>query len=125
MKLNKFFGVMVVLAVICLSIGNAVTGHGIKGNENLNVAVLADESSGTESDTGWIPVTYSWPIWTKHIGLDRLVYEGPWYDAGPPAGKVCRKFTYEKDVTCELGGSTSCMPGTLTYYVEECFTPKQ
>jgi len=46
----KILGLVMVLAIICLSIGNAVTGHGIKGNNNLNVVVLAKESGGTESD---------------------------------------------------------------------------
>ena len=53
MKIFKILAMFLVTAIICLSIVNAVTGHGIKGNSNLNVVVLAKETgTGTGTGTG-------------------------------------------------------------------------
>jgi hypothetical protein len=43
----KFLGVLVAVAVLGLSVGDALTGHGIKGNKNLNPMVVGDGSSGS------------------------------------------------------------------------------
>jgi hypothetical protein len=43
----KFLGVLVAMAVLGLSVGDALTGHGIKGNKNLNPMVVGDGSSGS------------------------------------------------------------------------------
>jgi hypothetical protein len=48
-------GVAVLLAIMGLSLGNALTGYSIKGNKDLNVAVLGDGSSGSSECTS------SWP----------------------------------------------------------------
>jgi len=52
MKEIKLLGIIMVVVILCLVIGNAVTGHGIKGNSNLNVVVIANETgTGTGSGT--------------------------------------------------------------------------
>ena len=39
MKTSKLLGVVIVMAIVGLSLGDALTGHGIKGNKNLNPIV--------------------------------------------------------------------------------------
>jgi len=48
---NKLIGILVVVAVIGLSLGDALNGHGIKGNKNLNPIVLGDGSSSSTGTT--------------------------------------------------------------------------
>ena len=55
MSASKLIGVLVAMAVLGLSLGDALTAHGIKGNKNLNPIVVGDGSgsgSGTGSGTG-------------------------------------------------------------------------
>jgi len=52
MKIFKILAMFLVTAILCLTIGNAVTGHGIKGNSNLNVTVLANETGTGTGTTG-------------------------------------------------------------------------
>ncbi len=40
MKVNKLVGIFVALAIIGLSLGDALTGHGMKGNGSLNPVAL-------------------------------------------------------------------------------------
>jgi hypothetical protein len=40
MNINKLVGVAVGLAIVGLSLGDALTGHGIKGNKNLNPLIV-------------------------------------------------------------------------------------
>ncbi|MDR2040314.1 MAG: hypothetical protein LBQ60_20550 [Bacteroidales bacterium] len=47
MKISKFVGVLVALAIVGLSLGDALTGHGIKVNKNLNPIVVGDGSSSS------------------------------------------------------------------------------
>ena len=50
---SKLIGVLVAMAVLGLSLGDALTGHGIKGNKNLNPIVVGDGSgSGNGSGNG-------------------------------------------------------------------------
>jgi len=51
MRNSKLFGLLVALAVVGLSLGDALTGHGIKGNRNLN-PLVAGTRSGTTTGTG-------------------------------------------------------------------------
>ena len=51
----KIFGAVVALAVLGLSLGDALTGHGVKGNDNLNPIVAgtgSSSSSGGSSSSG-------------------------------------------------------------------------
>lgn len=49
MKNNSLIAVLVALSVVRLSVGDALTGHGIKGNKNLNPIVMGDDT-GTGSN---------------------------------------------------------------------------
>jgi len=51
MKNNNLAVFLVALAVVGLSLSDALTGHGIKGNKNLNPIVMGDDS-GTGTGTG-------------------------------------------------------------------------
>ena len=105
MKSNKIFGLIVVVAVICLSIGNAVTGHGIKGNVNLNMAVLADGSSGSGSGSGSGDDKYDEKM--KHFKekTEKYVYY-------PSPRERCEVNINYYEVTCEPSGNIDCEPGT-------------
>ena len=53
MKNNKkITGLLMGLAIIALSIGNAATSYGIKGNTNLSLVVLADGTGSSGSGSG-------------------------------------------------------------------------
>ena len=118
MQNKKFFGLLVALTIVCLSIVNAVTGHGIKGNTNLNIAVLAKESGsgsfGTWDDEYWYQEKFK-----------EGFYEGNWYDCSPPAGRECRQTDYWFDLSCGLGGSENCLrgPGHYEYFLIEVYYP--
>jgi len=48
---TKYLGILVAAAVVGLSFGDALTGHGIKGNKNLNPLIVGDGSSGGSSSS--------------------------------------------------------------------------
>ena len=50
-KANKLFGALVAVAVLGLSIGDALTGHGVKGNISLNQIVVGNGSSSSSSSS--------------------------------------------------------------------------
>ena len=104
MKSNKIFGLIVVVAVICLSIGNAVTGHGIKGNVNLNMAVLADGSSGSGSGSG------SGDEKNKE-DKEHLKDQDESYEYINSLGEKCTETIKYYIVTCEPSGNIDCEPG--------------
>jgi len=48
---TKYLGILVAAAIVGLSFGDALTGHGIKGNKNLNPLIVGDGSSSSSSST--------------------------------------------------------------------------
>ena len=114
---TKYFGLILVLAVVSLTIGNAVTGHGIKGNKNINTAVLASES-GTGTGTGTGPIE-DLPIWNRIKSNEKTTY-GEWEYAGPPATKECRWVKSFYTIDCSLYAKETCSPGDYTLNGHEC-----
>jgi len=114
MKKNKIVGLIIGLAILCLSIGNAVTGHGIKGNENLNVEVLANETE-SGSGTGGI---WDIPMWMEQIYVQ--TWYGDWEDAGPPEGRICRLRFDAYEIYCLIGGNKVCYPAEFVIKGEDC-----
>ena len=98
------------LAIICLSIGNAVTGHGIKGNLNLNMAVLANATNNA-----YLIYTVTSQLLSETTSY---VYNNP-----PPPGKKCQDTEKVFKITCPVGGYTNCTPGTRTETTTTCFVP--
>ena len=119
---NKFFkiaGILIAAIALTLNVHNATTGHGIKGNKNLNPEILADGSSGSAEETfeTYIPGANKY-TWVKEITSGPTQSE-PFINNG----KICR-YTYLdfKIVACDLGGTeTSCLTGhTGTHAGIEC-----
>jgi hypothetical protein len=130
-KRVKIFGMCLAIAIIGLSLGNALTGHGIKGNRNLNPEVLAT-GSNSNSGTG----TSLWPgegiTGTTGTGTDseEVKYKitiplvsrvsGDCYQNG---AYTCYDTTEIRRVECTEGGDSSCIPGTLTEVSTVCYKP--
>jgi hypothetical protein len=111
----KFMALSIVIAITGLSLENALTGHGIKGNKNLNPDVLATGSNSGSNDEGtnlgttvwWInPVPYHMVTTTKKEG-----------------NKTCTTTITTSTRYCILGGPSECEPGTIETTHTECFTP--
>jgi hypothetical protein len=120
-------GFLIAIAITGLSIENALTGHGIKGNMSLNPAVLATGSNSGSS-------TSSWPGEgiTGTTGTEEMEYlyeikvipgEEDEGDSFMEDGKLCIITTSTAKVECPDGGDDECIPGTLTQEVKCCFTP--
>jgi len=91
---KRYLGILVAAAIVGLSLGDALTGHGIKGNKNLNPLVVGNDSSGgsssssssssggngkcrPESNVNWISpcsVYYYW--WCEKDGKDSFCEAG-------------------------------------------------
>jgi len=89
----KFLALILVTAILCLTIGNAVTGHGIKGNSNLNVTVLANE---TGTGTGDDSYKYDAEETYSNVKIVAQYYEGD---------KHCTEKTADIDRVCVKGNS--------------------
>lgn len=129
----KILGVLLALAITGLSVENALTGHGIKGNKNLNPEILASGSSGgsgssSGSGSGSVSCTSSWPgdcIGTANDKYYRkIVITDPVFDAPVQKGKeICQKYKITSKQSCDPGGTDDCTPGTWVNTGENCFTP--
>lgn len=111
----KILGICIVVAITGLSIENALTGHGIKGNKNLNPSVLA-----TGSNSGSGSCTSSWPgdcIATgNHIYQILLELIKEYRKNISRVGNLwCYDYVQECRIDCKIGGSTTCTPGGLWY----------
>jgi len=104
MKIFKILAMFLVTAILCLTIGNAVTGHGIKGNSNLNVTVLANETgtgTGTEGGTA-----------NKKKELKDVVpIEISYSDEYTSGSFICFDTLVKCEVWCGPGGSEECEVG--------------
>jgi hypothetical protein len=131
-KSIKILGLCIAIAITGLSLGNALTGHGIKGNKNLNPVVLADGTSGsgsgtdsaTGSGTGEDTGTGSGSgIDTKKVifGIT-ITTKGDWYFPDPVhhPTKKCKDTVKVTPVTCENDGSVTCTPSTITETTQLC-----
>ena len=113
----KITGLSIVLIITALTFGNALTGHGIKGNKNLNSEVFANgsnsnSSSGTDGNKG-----------TKFFRdmKDLNTVTEPPYKKGT---KICYKYTVTYTLKCLPEGFDDCIPGKVTNKGENCVEPE-
>jgi hypothetical protein len=128
MKNNiKIFGIFIVITIVGLSIANALNGHGIKGNPDLNPMILGSgtgtgSGSGTGSGTGTGtgptgPVTAKYtPVW-KH---EKPVAGELYYPDSTNNKKVCWDTFETSTLDCEPGGSQPCEPMRYTATSQRC-----
>jgi hypothetical protein len=116
----KISGLCIAIAIVGLSLGNALTGHGIKGNKNLNPAVFADGSSGSGSGTGEGTGTDegTGTKYTRDLKVESSDTGTPYTDGD----QTCYTFHVVTKVTCTPGGSVDCIPGTIVSDGVNCFT---
>jgi len=101
MKNLKLTGICIVLSFMGMTIFNAVSGHNIKNNKNLNFSVLADGSSGSGS------VGTKWEVDVEHFKSqdEKYVY---YNDLGERCDETIQYF----EVTCLfITGEEDCVPG--------------
>jgi len=81
MDANKFFGALVAVAVLGLSLGDALTGHGVKGNKNLNQIIVGTGSSSTSTGSGEAGTKVSFSENKEcTFTVDGKTYKGVFYD---------------------------------------------
>ena len=112
---KKIVFLVIVLTICCLTLNNALTGHGIIGNKNLNSEVLASGSGSNGSGSNSSGTGDGYTAETKLISS---TYTGE-YTKGD---EICEKITRKYDLKCIKGGPlTTCTPGTITENIEHCF----
>jgi hypothetical protein len=109
-------GVVVLAAIVGLSLGEALTGYGIKGNKNLNVAVLGDGTTGTTGGSGG---TGGGEKKKSVITTTREVIETYTRHSD---GARCEKFRKIIKGRCEVGGTSICNEYTTTEEGISCTT---
>jgi hypothetical protein len=132
-KSIKILGLCIAIAITGLSLGNALTGHGIKGNKNLNPVVLADGTSGSGSGTdsgsgsgsGTGEGTGEGTNKKEIILGDATETESDWYYPDPinHPQKKRQTTSVSRSVTCGNNGNDQCTPGTATTTTTFCFEP--
>ena len=108
-KKIKITGLCIALAITALTFGNAMTGHGIKGNKNLNSEVLA---SGSGSDTEGTS--------RKNKVVVISDFEIKYSKEYKKNGKTCKTFESSYRVDCDNNGYEICNPGNVTSNGEQC-----
>jgi hypothetical protein len=110
-----------VIAITGLSLENALTGHGIKGNLNLNPEVLAtgsnsNSNSNSNSATGTGTGTDEGEkIFTERFEMGEPT-TGEWYnpDEENHPEKRCKITTTITELFCDEGGTEKCKPATIS-----------
>jgi len=117
-KLNflKITGLLIAALALGLNVQNAMTGYGIKGNENLNPDVLADGSSGSGTETG--SGTGGNKYTPKMTTLKTEI--SPQYVVGD---SLCYDYTINWRQDCIQGGNLDCISGTGTTKGITCIKP--
>ena len=124
MKNNKITGLLMGLAIIALSIANAVTDYGIKDSQNLNLVVLAAGSSGSSGSSSNSSSSSDDDDDDNYIREEKTTGPiGQWYNASPPAGKMCRSVDTKTVVKCKPNGEEECTAGTWTFKGIQCYEP--
>jgi hypothetical protein len=126
MNINiKILGLCIAIAIVGLSIENALTGHGIKGNMDLNPEVLAagsNSGSGSGSGPGSGSGTDSRTDLYKKIWDIGESKVGEWYfpDYANNPKKMCKDKVTVSKLSCDPGGTQSCKPATVTEINTTC-----
>ena len=88
MSKSKLAGILIAAAIVGMSVGDALTGYGIKGNLNLNPLVVGDGSGSDGSGSGGT-------VWK------------------PPYGQACGLPYCKGNITCPYcatqNGAMGCM----------------
>jgi hypothetical protein len=118
MNINiKILGLCIAIAIVGLSLENALTGHGIKGNKDLNPEVLATGSnSGSGSGSGNNSlIGPKYEITKKTLSEVTTTYtEG---------NQTCTKTVGVYAILCKTNAWDDCTPGTVNATLIVCFTP--
>jgi hypothetical protein len=121
----KILGLCIVIAITGLSLENALTGHGIKGNLNLNPEVLAtgsNSNSGTNNDTG----SGSESETVDKYKIETIPFPST-VDNYKSGDSTCTKTTQRVETNCPKISNESCTEGYFDSTTTICvkFTPKQ
>lgn len=113
----KIFGLFIAVAIMGLSLENALTGHGIKGNKNLNPEVLANSTgtgtgTGKGTGTGTAGSKYNVITDTPEVKMNNYYKEGD---------ETCCNYTIFFNVDCAPNGSSNCFPGRAAVEGVSCF----
>jgi hypothetical protein len=128
--MNKkiIFGCCLAFVVVGLSLANALTGHGVRGNSDLNIVVLATGSSdgsgsdGSGSGSGSTGTGTTADSYTPDE-IQIPVHYGEWMNHPGPPPKRCRSFFMGYITYCIPGGKQFCIPEITTFTGEECKAP--
>ncbi len=123
MKSHITIGLIIATAIIGLSLGDALTGHGIRGNKNLNSMVVgggstsADSTSTTTTNAGG----EDGGVTTSEEEVKGCKQNASAHYSGGYKGKDGKQhFTQvELTLTCPAGDEKDCKTGVVTHAIDE------